>query len=409
VVTTARGAPSLAEPTLEAELGLDQIQRLTKALRESAVGLAREEAGYLVDVYYRFQQHRIAMNNQVSSLTLRGRPDVPVLTHFYNQTHTLEKQLVNTLGTWAASRAEGEWAQEQLGIGPVLSAALSAYIDIEKAPVAGNIHRFAGLDSSIKWIGAKASRELVSAALAAEPNDIRALAWLARSTNRALGDILEKLELSAVSREEAQRTLSELVGDPAAVAGWFESRPIKVDNAILLVCDQAGLDPKAVYEEIYGPDFEVGHEPLIKLLAKRPYSAQLKVICWKIGDSFCKVSGREGAYYGKVYKEAKAREVDLNEQRAFADQAAESLATRRIQDKALRRTYEDGRLPAGRIELRARRRAVKLFLSHWHTVAYWDRYDKAPPLPYAIQHLGHAHYIPVPGRDFSTPTLPVEG
>ena len=55
-----------------------------------------------------------------------------------------------------------------------------------------------------------------------------------------------------------------------------------------------------------------------------------------------------------------------------------------------------GKLPDGRLHLRAQRYAVKLFLAHWHEVAYRNRYDKAPPLPYPIAHLGHAHVIAAP-------------
>lgn len=37
------------------------------------------------------------------------------------------------------------------GVGPVMAAALVAFIDIEKAPTVGHIWRFAGLDPSQKW------------------------------------------------------------------------------------------------------------------------------------------------------------------------------------------------------------------------------------------------------------------
>lgn len=384
--------------TVEEELGLDLVTKLSRDLKSTAVDIDRQVAGYLVDVYYRMQQHRIAMGNQVSSLIAAERPDVPILQHFYGQTHQLEKQLVNVLGVWAASRAEGAWAQEQKGIGPVLSAALSAYIDIERAAVAGNVWRFAGLDISVKWIG-KAARELVGSAMTAEENDVAALVWLAQATKRPVGDLVEKLGDQSVGREEALNMLADVVGDRGQVETWFEERPFKVDNAIIHVCQQTGLELKTVYQELYGP-YKVDREALIKILAKRPYNASLKVVCWKIGDSFCKVSGYEDAVYGKMYLARKAQEVERNNALAFSDQAAESLATRRITDKKLKACYESGKLPPGRIELRARRYAVKMFLAHWHEVAYRDFYDTAPPVPYPIAHLGHAHKIPVPGRDW---------
>jgi hypothetical protein len=44
---------------------------------------------------------------------------------------------------------------------------------------------------------------------------------------------------------------------------------------------------------------------------------------------------------------------------------------------------------------------VKLFLAHYHEVAYKDHYKTEPPLPYAIAHLGHAHKIAVPTSESS--------
>jgi hypothetical protein len=41
----------------------------------------------------------------------------------------------------------------------------------------------------------------------------------------------------------------------------------------------------------------------------------------------------------------------------------------------------------------ARRWAVKIFLSHVHQVMYYDHFKEAPPRPFAIEHLGHAHMI----------------
>ena len=124
---------------------------------------------------------------------------------------------------------------------------------------------------------------------------------------------------------------------------------------------------------------------------KRPYNAKLKVLTWKIADSFVKFSGREDCVYGHFYQERKALEVSRDEQGLFADTAKVTLETRQIRDKATRATYEAGRLPAGRLDLRARRWAVKLFLSHYHREAYVGRFGTEPPLPYPIAHLGHAH------------------
>jgi LAGLIDADG-like domain/Transposase IS116/IS110/IS902 family len=118
--------------------------------------------------------------------------------------------------------------------------------------------------------------------------------------------------------------------------------------------------------------------------------------CWKLGDSFVKQKGRESDVYGKVYAERKAWELERNERGLYAAQAAASLAEKRITDKDLKATYEAGKLPLGRIELRARRYAVKLFLSHFHWVSYQAHFGTPPPKPFVIERLGHAHFIAPP-------------
>jgi hypothetical protein len=177
-----------------------------------------------------------------------------------------------------------------------------------------------------------------------------------------------------------------------------------------------------------------GLDPTVKWAKgqKRPWNADLKVLCWKIGDSFVKFSGRDDCFYGHLYKKRKIYEVErdvkvqvvpkgiyvngegegvftldgenftayfLGEKWLYggnAKAAYETLKTKNIKDKATREIYENGNLPPGRLDLRARRYAVKLFLAHWHGHSYKLHYGKEPPLPYPIAHLGHAHLIESP-------------
>ena len=131
---------------------------------------------------------------------------------------------------------------------------------------------------------------------------------------------------------------------------------------------------------------------------KRPWNASLKTLCWKIGESFVKVCNKPKAFYGHVYLERKGSEIERNEAGEFADQAAAKLAKYKI-DKTTEayKHYSAGKLPDAHIHARAKRYAVKLFLSHWHDRAYREHYGAEPPLPYPISHLGHAHKIEVPG------------
>ena len=140
----------------------------------------------------------------------------------------------------------------------------------------------------------------------------------------------------------------------------------------------AGLNPSQVWEK--------GQ--------KRPFNASLKTLCWKLGESFVKVKGRESDLYGKVYEERRHLEGRQNDGRKYADQAAAIIKSRPTH--AQRKTYAEGKLPDGHLHMRAKRYAVKLFLSHYHTVGHYLLTGKLPPRPYAFDHLGHAHLIHPP-------------
>ena len=132
---------------------------------------------------------------------------------------------------------------------------------------------------------------------------------------------------------------------------------------------------------------------------KRPYSAKAKLLCWKIGDSFVKVSGRENAIYGKIYRERKAYELKRDTDGGHEFAAKVTLVEKAIKEPKTRATYESGHLPAGRLDLRARRYATKLFLANLHEVMYFSKHGVMPPKPYVIEHLGHADYVGVPNAD----------
>lgn len=125
---------------------------------------------------------------------------------------------------------------------------------------------------------------------------------------------------------------------------------------------------------------------------RRPWNAALKVLCWKIGESFVKVSGRPDSLYGRLYLERKAYESARNAAGDYADLAAGRAAKVGRNTEAFKH-YSAGHLPPGHVHARAKRWAVKLFIAHWHEEAYRHRYGAEPPMPYPIQHLGHVDWI----------------
>jgi hypothetical protein len=127
---------------------------------------------------------------------------------------------------------------------------------------------------------------------------------------------------------------------------------------------------------------------------KRPWNASLKTLLWKLGESFVKVSGHEDDIYGKLYLQRKAAEIEANEAGRFADQAAAALTKKKIgKDTDAYKAYSIGKLPPAHIHARAKRWAVKLFLSHYHEMGYKIVLGKPAPLPYSLAMLKHAHKI----------------
>lgn len=263
---------------------LQSVDRLSRDLKASARLLTKAQARYLVDAYYQMQEDRIRSAHQERTLGEHAEPN-DITQWLYSQRSTLEKEVAKALNEYSDAQEAGRWMRSICGIGPIIAAGLLCHIDIEKAPTAGHIWRFAGLDPTVKW--------------------------------------------------EAK--------------------------------------------------------------TKRPWNASLKRLCFLIGESFVKVSGRDDDVYGKVYKERKMKEEALNASGAFAEQAAQALKEKKFGDDTdAKKHYLAGRLPPARIHLRAKRYAVKLFLAHMHHVMYELHHGEPPPKPYIIEHGGHVHFIAPP-------------
>lgn len=145
----------------------------------------------------------------------------------------------------------------------------------------------------------------------------------------------------------------------------------------------AGLDPTCKWEK--------GQ--------KRPWNGSLKRLCWLIGESFVKVSGNEKDVYGKIYKLRKEYEQKKNEAGDYAEQAKWKLENFKIgKDTEAFKWYSQGKLPPAHIQERAKRYAVKIFISHLFEVWYELSHGEKPPKPYAIAILNHAHEIKCPNK-----------
>lgn len=216
-----------------------------------------------------------------------------------------------------------------------------------------------------------------------EPHEV--IAWL--GANTAIIESQIKRALDAYTEHQlVSRWAKSITGiGPIIAAGLVAHIDITKAPTVGHIWRFAGLDPTVTWEK----------------KTKRPWNASLKTLTWKIGESFVKVSGHDKDVYGKLYLERKAKEQVRNDAGELAEQAATKLTRFKI-DKATEayQAYVSGRLPPGHIHARAKRWTVKLFLAHYHAVAYRAHFGTEAPKPYVLSQLQHGHEIRCPNWPF---------
>lgn len=132
---------------------------------------------------------------------------------------------------------------------------------------------------------------------------------------------------------------------------------------------------------------------------KCPYNSTLKTLCWKIGQSFIKVSGKDTDVYGHIYVARKKYETEKNDNGDYADYAKQILSEKKFTKATeAKKAYEAGKLPPAHITQRCARYATKIFLSHLFDQWYRLENGTEPPKPFAFGILGHdeSHMIHPP-------------
>ena len=207
-----------------------------------------------------------------------------------------------------------------------------------------------------------------------EPNLV--LQWLSDQSTSLEKQVKTALERYANSSKVGRWLLSITGIGPVITAGLMAHIDIEKAETAGAIWRYAGLDPTQEW----------------KKGEKRPWNASLKTLCWKAGESFVKVSGKDHAQYGKLYVEKKEYYQKKNEADEYKEEALKRSEKVGKSTEAYKH-YKKGKLPPGHIHARAKRYAVKIFLSHLFDFWYKDHYDKEPPKPFAIAILGHAHEI----------------
>lgn len=216
-------------------------------------------------------------------------------------------------------------------------------------------------------------------AMGEEPHAV--ITWLAQQARAIENSIKGVLGTYAKSHKAGAWAQSICGIGPVISAGLLAHIDITKAPTVGHIWSFAGLNPDQSWEK--------GQ--------KRPWNAKLKTLCWKIGECLVKVQNNDKDIYGQVFVSRKAQEIEFNEAGKFADQAEAKLKKYKIgKETDAYKAYIEGKLPPAHIHARAKRYAVKLFLSHFHEALYRTHYGKMPPKPYVYEHGGHAHVIRMP-------------
>ena len=132
------------------EYSFPMFRLLSKDVRALAVKFDSNSVRELVSIYYRIQDDRIALAAQARELQKTESPH-ELVEYLSDQLGYMETSLKKPLENFAQSYEVGRWALSQYGIGPIITAGLISHIDITKAPTAGSIWRYAGIDPTAKW------------------------------------------------------------------------------------------------------------------------------------------------------------------------------------------------------------------------------------------------------------------
>lgn len=234
--------------------------------------------------------------------------------------------------------------------------------------------------------------------------------------------LIQKQRIRAANQE---RKLTEF-GDPHLVLSWLRDQSFTLERQIQAALDRytshhdlgewprrvvgvgpvicAGLLANSHWEHLTTPGHLwafAGLDPskIWKPGELRPWNNDLKVVCFHAGESFVKLQSHPRDFYGKLFVERRAFE-ERRSNRGHLTATAEAALKRFKYEKDTEayKAYSQGQLPKAHLHARARRWAVKLFLSHYWEVSYRKLNGDAPK-PYPIGLMGHTHYVPPPYTD----------
>ena len=395
---------TLGDTTIESS-GIGPLDsELKKAIKQAHFG--KQELRFIVDRYYDIQKKRIELGNQLFAISKNQAENESdekchdLLEWEFSIYKTLEKGYQQAMEIASTENRSGRWLRSVLGIGPALAATMEAYFDIDKANHRSCFIQYAGLnDNNRKWLGKDKAAKIVEEIINDISDDIYEK-FYSETISSKYSSIEEFKEIANTrndlikivtkfGNDEDKKNLKEIVGTlKETTVTYLEKICVKTDRDISKLQKKTGLvDDKGNYINLY-TIADIKTE-----LSILPHNLKLKTAMWKCGEQFLKVCNNPNSLYGKLYRERKVYELKNNEEGKYAEQAAEILRTKNIQNKEALEINKAGKLTPGHIEARCKRYAVSMFVSHYWEACHFYKYGEVCEDPYPIGFLGHVDYI----------------
>jgi hypothetical protein len=322
------------------------VERLSKDLKSAAAELTREDVRALVDLFYDQQSQRIRINNQIKAASKEKRSHDLLDWALRNQ-KLYEANCQAMLSTWGMEYpVVSEWAKKIYGVGPIICAGMLAHLNEVPPQTAGHWWSFAGIIPGLKKEKGKR-----------------------RPWNATLKTLLWKFATVQV------RLYSRNPENCHYGALYYTRKAYEQGENL-----SGALSPQAVLA-----------------LSEKNYSKTTDAYKWY-----------SGCYTAETYADYLNLNADYAKQREAAEDKKEreklsAALTKDIDELLKSRCLKEGEglqmLPPAHIHARSLRWIEKMFLSHWHHVAYELHFKKLSPRPWVIENKGHTHFIPPPCWD----------
>lgn len=411
------------------------------AIKQSAINMAsqsKESLKCLVSFYYQYQGQRIANDDRIRKISKgmnkNGNEDsMLALKYLADSNREMEKQLKAMLGAYSVTTKVGKWLNDIVGIGPCISAGLLAYFNIsENMRSCQSFYNYAGLnDNNIPWLSKDDVKKVMNKAdeiISARVEERKAAyetfqnpkwkSYMKKLATTNMDQAYASL-IHGYSEDTIKDSIIGIIGDSDMAREFVD--------ALVRDCEKYQYGPRTWYNTIVyefnakepSPEYMVTiailtnrtyknifngavdrtkngngrrtYDRLARFLNMPPYLKELKVLCFKIEDSFAKQISR-GSLYGKLYKQRKEYELKKNDNGDYADIALR--LAERTSKKDLKKFYlEEKKLTNKHIDRRARRWACKIFISHLFDAMYIDAYGRTPDLPTVFNSGNHLDFI----------------